>query len=95
LCTQHKIITFDAAYILNIMNTEILGVTLVDWIGYLAMAVLLVSFMMKNVTKLRVINSVGCVIFILWGVLIHQYPVVITNTSIVLINFYYLFIKKK
>lgn len=77
------------------METEIIGITIVDWIGYLAMAVLLVSFMMKNVTKLRIINSVGCGIFILWGILIQQYPVVITNTSIVLINFYYLFIKKK
>ena len=27
--------------------------------------------------------------------LIQQYPVVITNSSIVLINFYYLFLKKK
>lgn len=76
------------------MNTEILGIAAVEWIGYLAMAALLISFMMKNVTKLRIINSIGCGIFVLYGVLISGWPIVITNVSIVLINFYYLFIKK-
>ena len=76
------------------MNTLFLGIELTEWVGYAAMAVLLVSFMMKNVTKLRIINSVGCGLFVIYGLLIAQYPIVITNVSIILINFYYLFIKK-
>lgn len=76
------------------MNTLLLGIELTEWVGYLAMAVLLVSFMMKNVTKLRIINTIGCAIFVIYGLLISQYPIVITNAAIILINFYYLFIKK-
>jgi|AntAceMinimDraft_13_1070369.scaffolds.fasta_scaffold01907_7 uncharacterized protein with PQ loop repeat len=76
------------------MNTLLLGVELTEWVGYLAMTVLLVSFMMKNVTKLRIINSVGCLFFVVYGLLISQYPIVITNVAIILINFYYLFFKK-
>lgn len=76
------------------MNTLLLGIELTEWIGYLAMAVLLVSFMMKNVTKLRIINSIGCAFFVIYGALISQYPIVITNVAIILINFYYLFFKK-
>lgn len=76
------------------MNTVVLGVELTEWVGYLAMAVLLVSFMMKNVTKLRIINSIGCGLFVIYGLLIAQYPIVITNVSIIIINFYYLFFKK-
>jgi hypothetical protein len=76
------------------MNTLLLGVELNEWVGYLAMTVLLVSFMMKNVTKLRIINSVGCLFFVVYGLLISQYPIVITNLAIILINFYYLFLKK-
>ena len=76
------------------MDTMFLGVELTEWVGYLAMTVLLVSFMMKNVTKLRVINSVGCLFFVIYGSLISQYPIVITNAAIILINFYYLFFKK-
>jgi|TARA_B100000780_G_scaffold239358_1_gene181069 hypothetical protein len=76
------------------MNTLLLGIELTEWVGYLAMTVLLISFMMKNVTKLRVINSLGCLFFVIYGSLISQYPIVITNAAIIVINFYYLFFKK-
>ena len=76
------------------MDTLFLGIELTEWLGYLAMTVLLVSFMMKNVIKLRIINSIGCFFFVIYGLLISQYPIVITNLAIIIINFYYLFIKK-
>ncbi len=74
---------------------ELLGISLTEWIGYIAMATLLVSFMMKDVTKLRIINSIGCVFFVAYGVLLAiSWPIVITNSAIISINFYYLFVKK-
>ena len=76
------------------MNTLLLGIELTEWVGYLAMTVLLVSFLMKNLTKLRIVNSIGCLFFVVYGSLISQYPIVITNVAIILINFYYLFLKK-
>lgn len=76
------------------MDSLLLGVELTEWVGYLAMTVLLVSFMMKNVIKLRIINSVGCLFFVIYGIMISQYPIVITNLAIILINLYYLLLKK-
>ena len=76
------------------MDSLLLGVELTEWVGYLAMTVLLISFMMKNVIKLRIINSVGCLFFVIYGVMISQYPIVITNLAIILINLYYLILKK-
>ncbi|CAI8274850.1 MAG: uroporphyrinogen decarboxylase [Flavobacteriaceae bacterium] len=76
------------------MDSLLLGVELTEWVGYLAMTVLLISFMMKNVIKLRIINSVGCLFFVIYGVMISQYPIVITNLAIILINLYYLLLKK-
>ena len=76
------------------MNTVLLGIELTEWVGYLAMTVLLVSFMMKNVIKLRIINSIGCLFFVIYGIMISQYPIVITNFAIILINLYYLLLKK-
>ncbi len=74
---------------------ELLGISLTEWIGYIAMASLLVSFMMKDVTKLRIINSIGCGFFVIYGILLAtSWPIVITNTAIICINFYYLFVKK-
>jgi len=63
---------------------------LIDLLGYLAMVILLISFLMKNIKKLRIINSVGCFTFAIWGILIQEWPVVITNICILLINIYYL-----
>ncbi|MFK8045318.1 MAG: uroporphyrinogen decarboxylase [Crocinitomicaceae bacterium] len=65
-------------------------ITGIDVLGYSASIVLLISFMMKKVTTLRLINSLGCVLFAIWGVLITKWPVVITNVSIIFINIYYL-----
>ncbi len=76
------------------MDTEFLGLSLVDWTGYSASALLLISMMMKNVQRLRIINSFGCILFVIMGLMIKNYPIVITNATIILINIYYLFIKK-
>lgn len=64
-------------------------------IGYFASFMVLISFLMRDIKKLRLVNSVGCVAFVIYGVLLNwSMPIIITNTAIVSINFYYLFIKK-
>lgn len=71
---------------------ELFGITLVDWVGYAAMATVLVSFLMKSVIKLRIINSLGCLFFVVYGFMLEpiSMPIVITNTAIFCINLYYL-----
>lgn len=74
---------------------EILGLSVVELVGYMAMALLLVSFMMKDVTKLRIVNSFGCAFFVAYGVmLVTSWPIIITNSAIISINLYYLLLKK-
>ena len=72
-------------------------ITVTDWVGYAAMATVLVSFLMKNVNSLRMVNSVGCLLFVIYGFMLNpmSYPVIITNTAIFLINLYYLVLKKR
>lgn len=74
---------------------EFLGVSYVEWIGYTAMATLLISFLMKSVNKLRIVNSCGCLLFVIYGFLLEpiSLPLIITNTAIIGINLYYLFKK--
>ncbi|WP_345599155.1 uroporphyrinogen decarboxylase [Salinimicrobium sp. 3283s] len=74
---------------------EILGISYIEWIGYLASFFLLLSFLMRNLTTLRYINSLGCLFFVAYGILLDSWPLIITNGAIVLINIYYLFIKPK
>ncbi|WP_298950959.1 uroporphyrinogen decarboxylase [uncultured Nonlabens sp.] len=72
------------------------GTETLDLVGYAASAVVLISFFMKSIKTLRIVNSLGCAIFILYGFLFDSVnlPIIITNLGILLVNGYYLFIKK-
>lgn len=63
---------------------------LLEFIGYLASILVATSLLMRSILRLRVINLVGAVTFVVYGALIGAYPVVAVNFVIVLINLYYL-----
>jgi uncharacterized protein with PQ loop repeat len=73
------------------------GTETLDLVGYAASVVVLVSFLMKNINTLRIVNSLGCVLFIIYGFLFNlpNLPIIITNIGILLVNGYYLFWKKE
>ncbi|MBT8318246.1 MAG: uroporphyrinogen decarboxylase [Lutibacter sp.] len=74
----------------------ILGITFTEWIGYLASLVLIISFMMKNVNTLRVINSIGALLFVVYGIMLAiSWPIIITNSFILILNIFYLTKKDK
>ena len=74
---------------------EFLGIEFTEWIGYAAMLALLISFTMKDIRKLRFINSIGAILFVVYGfMLATSWPIIITNACILGINIYYLYIKK-
>jgi uncharacterized protein with PQ loop repeat len=66
----------------------------IEMIGYAASAGVLASFFMKNIKTLRIVNCFGCFFFVIYGVMLDSIPIIITNVAILLVNFYYLFIKK-
>ena len=59
-------------------------------IGYVGSAFVLASFLMASVVRLRIINSVGCIVSVVYGLLIHAYPTVIMNAALLLINIFFL-----
>ncbi|MHB1146417.1 MAG: uroporphyrinogen decarboxylase [Lutibacter sp.] len=74
----------------------LLGITITEWVGYAASLALIISFMMKNINTLRIINSIGAVLFMVYGIMLQtSYPVVITNGFIFMVNIYYLTYKRK
>ncbi len=76
-----------------------MDLTLVEIIGYIASVIVLCSFLMKDVKKLRVVNMLGCLMFVIYGFMMPTIrlglPIIITNLAIMLVNFYYLFFAKK
>ncbi len=72
------------------MDTTILGVELVEWIGYVASFIILVSMFMGSLKRLRLINLFGSTLFAIYGFLIASPPVMIMNFGIAAINIHYL-----
>jgi len=68
---------------------------IIEMIGYFGSILVLVSFLMSSVVKLRVINSIGGFIFAIYALIIQSYPTAIMNFSLVAINIYYLSRLKK
>ncbi|MEO1291008.1 MAG: GNAT family N-acetyltransferase [Chloroflexota bacterium] len=59
-------------------------------IGYIASALVAISLLMTSILRLRIINTIGAVIFVVYALLIGSYPVAVVNFVIVLINLYQL-----
>ena len=61
---------------------------LIELFGYLGSALVVVSMLMSSVVKLRIINTVGSVIFAIYALIIHSYPTAVMNFFLVGINVY-------
>ena len=68
------------------MNTS----TFIEAFGYLGSALVLLSMLMTSVVKLRIINTVGSVIFTIYAFIIKSYPTAFMNLCLVLINLRFL-----
>lgn len=68
------------------MNTNML----IEAFGYLGSLLVLVSMLMTSVVKLRIINTIGSVIFTIYAFIIKSYPTALMNFCLVLINLRFL-----
>jgi hypothetical protein len=57
-------------------------------VGYLASAFLAFSLITVNAVKFRWLNIFGCISFIVYGVLIDAFPVILANVTLLGINIY-------
>lgn len=63
----------------------------IEILGYVAMIVVLISVSMKDIVMLRLINTIACAMFVLYGFLMNAYPIIIMNTCVIIINVYKLY----
>jgi uncharacterized protein with PQ loop repeat len=63
----------------------------IEWIGYLASILIAISLTMTSIVPLRIINSIGCFLFVIYGIYVGVYPVAIANGVIIIINIYNLY----
>ena len=64
------------------MNTS----TIIELVGYTGSLLVIISMLMTSITKLRVVNSIGCVIFASYALIIHSYPTAAMQVCLLTIN---------
>lgn len=62
-----------------------------ELIGYVASILIAFSLMMKNIIKLRLLNLIGAISFVIYGLIINAFPVLIVNLFVAMVNIYYLY----
>lgn len=59
---------------------------MVELIGIIGSAFICVAFLFKNVIWIRVFDSVGAILFITYGLMIHSFSTVLLNGILILIQ---------
>lgn len=57
-----------------------------EWLGLLAAALVLVSFLMKDETKIRIVNIFGCLVFVVYGFFIKSASVWAMNAAVCVVH---------
>ena len=63
----------------------------IELVGYSAYILIAISLTMTDIYKLRIINSIGCLMFVIYGLNVGAYPVALANAIIIIINIYNLY----
>ena len=69
-----------------------------EWLGLVASTIVLVSFLMTNQIKTRMINMVGCIAFVVYGLLLPSYSTAIMNGGVFIVHVVFLikhFVKRR
>ena len=64
--------------------------TILQIVGYFSTLLILISFLMTSVLKLRLVNLVGSAIFVVFAFLTKSYPTAIMNVGLCIINIYFI-----
>lgn len=66
------------------------NVNLIELFGYFASIIVAISFLMKYINKLRLVNTLGAICFVIYSVVIKAWPVALINIFVICVNIYHL-----
>lgn len=67
-----------------------------NYIGYAASFFVVLSFVLKDIRKIRVVNLIGCLFFVIYGIFSNYlWPVIIPNAILCFVQVYHLLKKEK
>lgn len=66
------------------------NINVIEWFGYFASVIVAISFLMKSINKLRLVNTLGAICFVIYSVVIKAWPVALINLFVICVNIYHL-----
>ena len=64
---------------------------MIDILGYIGTIVVLYSFTIENIKKLRLVNSIGSMFWIAYGIGIMAWPTIIVNSCVLTTHSYWFY----
>lgn len=64
---------------------------LVEILGIVASLFVISAFLFKNVKVIRLLDAVGALLYVIYGILIHSYANVLLNTVLIAVQIYHLY----
>ena len=71
---------------LNFVSTNVVF----EIVGYLGSAFVLLSFLLKDIKKIRLINIVGAAFFVFYGIYTETWATAFMNLALIIVHIYYL-----
>jgi hypothetical protein len=60
-------------------------------LAYFASVIVLISFIVKDIVLLRLLNVLGCVLFITYSSYHGRYPLIFLNLMVIIVNLIYIY----
>ena len=75
---------------LSLLGTSFAEFMQNEWLGLVASAFVLISFLTSNQIKTRLINMVGCIAWVVYGFLLPAYSTAIMNGAVFIVHVVFL-----
>lgn len=59
--------------------------------AYFASVIVLISFIVKDVVLLRLLNTIGCMLFLIYSCYYGRYPLIFLNSMVMIVNLIYIY----
>lgn len=69
------------------------NISVADIFGYLASIFIVLAFFFTKITTIRIINSIGCICFVVYAAINDAWPVLIPNALLLIVQVYYIIFK--
>ncbi len=64
---------------------------LIETLGWIATAGTLLSFAVKDMWKLRLINGLASILWVIYGILKIDNPIIVINASVIIMHLYWFY----